>query len=119
MQVCDHGTMVKRLNQNNIYIQLLQIFTERDEGSCSVADYLVISVHLKGSRENVLFPESILNQKSRKRGARRMENLKKSCPHGLNYGLAQLCRLAQFYGFQNALNHFSFEKKSGKKRMDP
>ena len=31
-----------------------------DEGSCSFADYLVTSVHLRGSPENVLFPESIL-----------------------------------------------------------
>ena len=39
---------------------------------CSFADYLVTSVHLRGSPENVLFPESISDQKSRKRDARRM-----------------------------------------------
>ena len=33
-----------------------------DEGSCSFADYLVTSVHLRGSPENVLFPESILKK---------------------------------------------------------
>jgi hypothetical protein len=60
---------------------------------CSFADYLVTSVHLRGSPENVLFSEFIPDKKSRKRGARRMENRKKSCPNGL----AQLCGLAQFY----------------------
>jgi hypothetical protein len=34
------------------------------EGSCSFADYLVTSVHLRGSPENVLFPESISDKKS-------------------------------------------------------
>ena len=61
-----------------------------DEGSCSFADYLIISVHLRGSPENVSFPESILNKKSRRRDERRMENPKKPCPNGL----VQLCGLA-------------------------
>ena len=81
---------------------------------CSFADYLVTSVHLRGSPENVLFPESIPDQKSRKRGARRMENPKKSCPRGL----AQLCGLAQFCGLSKRSQPFFFWQKI-EKHMNP
>ena len=101
-------------NPSNFLVRTKHVlFKGLDEGSCSL-DYLVTSVHLRGSPENVLFPESISDDKSRKRDARRMENLTKSCPNGL----AQLCGLAQFCGLSKRSQPFFFKKKL-KKHINP
>ena len=77
-------------------------------------NYLVTSVHLRGSPENVLFPESILKKTLKKHLGNTTRDgwkIRRSC---VPTGWLSFADELNSRDFQNALNHFSFEKKHGK-----
>ena len=85
-----------------------------DEGSGSFADYLVTSVHLKGSPENVLFPESIL-KRIPGNATRDGWRIRRSC---VLTGWLSFADEHNSTDFQNAHNHVSFEKTIWKKKRE-